>query len=194
MTETTLFLTDLQLAQSAMKDRQAEEVLLRRLYPRIVQMVKFAGGNHSQVDDIVQVAAMQVVKSLKWYKGLGSLESWAGRISYRTTMKALKRKRKLGGIEMPVFDHDIVSSDTPEKSTSRRQLFDALLEKLNIIPQKRRVPLLMHIAYGYTIREISETLDVSPNTIKDRMKTAFREFQSILDDNPNLIATMLEDL
>ncbi|MBN2717607.1 MAG: sigma-70 family RNA polymerase sigma factor [Deltaproteobacteria bacterium] len=177
-----------------MKNREDEEILLRRLYPRIVQMVRFAGGNHSQVDDIVQMAAIQVIKSLKWYKGLGSLESWAGRISYRTTMKALKRKRNLEVVQMPFFEQDLSSGETPEKSTSRRQLFDVLIDKLNVIPNKRRVPLLLHIAYGYTIREISEMLDVSPNTIKDRMKTAFREFQSVLDENPNLIATMLEDL
>lgn len=95
---------------------------------------------------------------------------------------------------MPFFEQDLSSGETPEKSTSRRQLFDVLIDKLNVIPNKRRVPLLLHIAYGYTIREISEMLDVSPNTIKDRMKTAFREFQSVLDENPNLIATMLEDL
>lgn len=192
MTDIPGALVDLKLVQKALEDRASEELILRRLYPRIRQVVKFIAGSRSQVDDIVQLAAIEVVKSFKWYKGLGSLESWAVRITYRTAMKQLKRKSKFSYI--PLFDNDTTSNDTPEKALSRKQLFESLLDKLDVIPEKRRVPLLLHLAFGYTIPEVAKMTDASPNTVKDRLKTAFREFRAILDEYPNLAITMLEEL
>lgn len=194
MTEIPLSLADLQLVRQALEDPKNEEAVLTRLYPRIVQIVKFVAGNRSHVDDIAQIAAMEVLKSLKWFKGTGSLEAWASRIAYRTAMKVLKRSRKPEVVHMPLLDEDVITRETPEKSISRRQLFESLVDKLSVIPEKRRVPLLLHLAYGYTVREVAEMTDVSQNTVKDRLKTAFREFRAILDDHPNLVTTMLEEL
>ena len=194
MAEKPISFKDLELARKALKDPRSEEILLRRVYPRIFQIVRLVAGNRRQLDDIAQLSALEVAKSLKWYRGLGSLESWAGRIAYRTTMRFIKRQQSAGLTTMPLLDDDMPTHETPEKSFSRRQLFESLLSKMNRIPEKRRVPLLLHLAYGYTVGEVSELTDTSPNTVKDRLKTAFREFQSILDDHPSLVATMLEEL
>ncbi len=194
MEDKVIALTDLQLAQNALKDHKSEEKLLRKVYPRILQIVALASGNRGQVDDIAQVAAMEVAKSLKWYQGLGSLESWAGRIAYRTTIRIMKKQKNLNVTTMPLLDEDMPNHDTPEKQVSRRMLFEELVAKMDSIPEKRRVPLLLHLAYGYTVGEVSEMTDVSPNTVKDRLKTAFREFKAVLDENPGLAATMLEEL
>ncbi len=194
MAEKPIALEDLELARKALEDPKSEEILLRRVYPRIFQIVRLAAGNRRQVEDIVQLAAMEVAKSLKWYRGLGSIEAWAGRIAYRTTMRFVKKQQKTKLMTMPLLDHDVPSHETPERSVSRRQLFEALLSKMARIPEKRRVPLLLHLAYGYTVGEVSELTEASPNTVKDRLKTAFREFQAILDEHPGLVATMLEEL
>jgi RNA polymerase sigma-70 factor (ECF subfamily) len=194
MADKPIALNDLQLARRALKDSKSEESLLRRIYPRIFQIVQLAAGNRKQVDDIVQVAAIEVAKSLKRYRGLGSIEAWAGRIAYRTTVKFLKKQQRRSLTLMPLLDNDIPNYETPERSASRKQLFEVLVSKMNRIPEKRRAPLLLHLAYGYTIREVSELTDASPNTVKDRLKTAFREFQMILDEHPSLVAMMLEEL
>jgi RNA polymerase sigma factor (sigma-70 family) len=193
MAEQPIVLNDLQLARMALKDPRSEETVLRRVYPRIFQMIRFAVGDKKQVDDIAQVAALEVVKGLKRYGGLGSIESWAGRIAFRTAMRVLKRQRKKEPTLMPLLDEDIASHVTPETSMSQRQLFSALVSKMDNIPTKRRVPLLLHLAYGYTVNEVSEMTEVSPNTVKDRLKTAIRELQTILDENPGLRTAMLEE-
>ena len=194
MADTPIFLSDLQLVQKALKDPKSEEAVLRRVYPRINQIVRLSAGNRRQVEDIAQIAAIEVAKSLKWYRGLGSIEAWAGRIAYRTTLRCLKRQQKPEACLTPLLDNNLPNNETPEKTASRRQLFETLLSKMNSIPEKRRVTLLLHLAFGYTVREVSELTDVSPNTVKDRLKTAFREFQKILDEHPTLVATMLEEL
>jgi DNA-directed RNA polymerase specialized sigma24 family protein len=65
---------------------------------------------------------------------------------------------------------------------------------MEIIPASRKVPLLLHLAYGYTVGEISELTKASPNTVKDRLKTAYREMREVLDSNPGFIRSMLEEI
>ncbi len=194
MTENPIAFADLQLAKTALRDRRSEEMLLRRVYPRIVQIVRMAIGDRSQVDDIAQVAAMEVVRSLKSYRGEGSIEGWAGRIAWRTAMKSAKRRRARDGALMPLLNEDVPDRETPERSVSRRQLFDRFMETMTAIPEKRRLPLMLHLAFGYTVAEVSDMTDASENTVKDRLKTAFREFQSVMNEHPDLRASMLEEL
>jgi len=194
MIETPISLTDLQLAQRALKDRKSEEMLLRRVYPRIVQIVRMATENASQSADYAQLAAIEVVRSLKSYRGIGSLESWAGRIAYRTAMRGTVRQRRKESGTMPLLDYDAVDRETPEKSISRRQLFETLMENMSVIPENRREPLLLHLAFGYSVREVSQMTDSPVDTVKYRLKIAFREFQSILDAHPEFARTMTEEL
>jgi RNA polymerase sigma factor (sigma-70 family) len=136
---------------------------------------------------------MQVLKSLESFGGLGSIESWAERIAYRTAMRSMKREQKKNTLHFSLEEEDIPNRETPEKTVSRRQLFETLVSHLEGIPAKRRIPLLLHLAYGYTVDEVSKLTEASPNTVKARLKIAFRELRVILDKHPNLRAAMLED-
>jgi RNA polymerase sigma factor (sigma-70 family) len=187
-------LSDLQLARLALKDPRAEEKILRRVYPKIFQIVRFAVGNRKQADDFAQIAAMEVLKSLESFGGVGSIEAWAGRIAYRTTMRAVRKERQTDKMYFPFIDDEVANNETPERSLSRRQLFDVVVSKLEVIPAKRRIPLMLHLAYGYTINEVSELTESPPDTVKDRLKTAFRELRAILEEHPNLRAATLEEM
>ena len=186
-------LNDLQLARMALRDTKAEEKLFYRVYPRIFKIVWLAVEDRRQAEDIAQIAAMQVFKSLDSFRGLGSIEAWAERIAYRTAMRSIKREKKKRSMHFSLNDEDVPHQETPEKAVSRRQLFETLITQLERIPKKRRIPLLLHLAYGYTVREVSELTETSPNTVKARLKTGFRELRAILDEHPNLLASIEED-
>jgi RNA polymerase sigma-70 factor (ECF subfamily) len=190
----TISINDLQLAQMALKDTRAEQRLFCKVYPRIFKIVLLAVGDRRQAEDIAQVAAMQVFKSLDSFRGLGSIEAWAERIAYRTAMKSIKHeKKKRSLMHFSLNYDDIPHRETPEKVVSRRQVFEKLIAKMERIPKKRRIPLLLHMAYGYTVSEVSEITETSPNTVKARLKTGFRELRTILDEHPNILAAMEED-
>lgn len=177
----------------ALKDPKAEDTLFRRVYPKIFRIVRFAVGDRRQADDIAQLAALQVLKSLDSFGGLGSLDAWAERIAYRTAMRLIKRENRKNSMYFSLTDVDVPHRETPEKSLSRRQQFEHMLSKMECIPAKRRIPLLLHLAYGYTVSEVSTLTAASPNTVKARLRVAFRELRVILEEHPNLRASMLED-
>ncbi len=185
-------LNDLQLARMALTDAKAEEKLFCRVYPRIFKIVWLAVRDRRHAEDIAQVAAMQVFKSLDKFKGLGSIEAWAERIAYRTAIRSIKKEKKRNFMHFPLIDEDMPYHDTPEKAVSRRQLFKRLIDHLEQIPQKRRIPLMLHLAYGYTVSEVSELTETSPNTVKARLKKGFRELRAILQEHPYLLSAMEE--
>ena len=188
-----ILLNDLQLAQSAQQDPKAADVVFRRVYPRIFRVIRATVREYRQVEDIAQLAAMQVMKSLGSYGGSGTIEAWAERIAFRTAMRAIRRESKRKAAQFSIVENDGLISDTPETFLARRQLFDSLIGKMQQIPTKRRVPLLLHLAYGYTVGEVSEITEASPNTVKARLKIGFKELREILLEYPHLRDGMLED-
>lgn len=187
-------MSDIELARMAREDTKAEEALLRRLYPKIFQIAWSVVGSRWLADDVAQVAAVQVLKSLHGYSGVGSLESWAGRIAYRVSMRMVVSERQRKKKMFPLLEEKVSVEEGTEKSLSRRILYEKLVGKMDTIPRKRRIPLLLHLAYGYTVGEVAELTDASPNTVKDRLKTAYKELQTIVEEHPTLRAAMLEEI
>ena len=161
--------------------------------PKIFQIARITVGSRRETDDIAQTAAMEVMRSLDSYSGIGSIETWVGRITFRVAMRTIKKEKLTNRVLSPLSEEIIPNSENLERSLSRRQLFERLLTQMEQIPAKRRVSLLLHLAYGYTVSEVAELTEVSPNTVKDRLKTAYREVRAILDEHPNLRAAMLEE-
>lgn len=185
-----IFLNDLQLARSALTDVAAEEKVFYRVYPRILKVVWLVLGEGRQVDDVAQIAALEVFKNLDNFRGIGSIEAWAERIAYRLAVKQSKQEKKRTAMLLSINDRDGVLRETPEIAVSRQEVFEMLVAKMHRIPEKRRVPLLLHLAYGYSVRELSTLTETSQNTIKARLKTGYRELRKILDQNPELLAAM----
>ena len=190
------FLNDYNLVQQALNDMQVTEVVLRRVYPKICQVVQSVVGCAQDIDDIAQLAAMEVARCLDRYHGRGSLEAWAAKIAYRKAARVTKREWKKKMPTVPIDVDILADTDTsdPEKSMSREQLLNTFLSKMSGIPSIRRIPFLLHMLYGYTVKEVSELTDASTHTVKDRLKTASREFQLILEKNPRLVTAMLEEM
>ncbi len=185
-------LSDVAFARAALEDPDTEEALLRRLYPKILHVAWSIMGDRWMAEEVAQVAAVQVLKSLDGFSGLGSLESWAGRITCRVSMRMLKREKKAKALVPLECAEKVSSNESVDNALGRRRLFEKLICKMDSIPKRRRIPLQLHLVYGYTVPEVAEITNSSPNTVKDRLRTAYNELRMIMDENPTLRTAMLE--
>ena len=184
---------DLALVKRARTDRAAENLVFRRVYPGIFRIVRTAVRGRKEAEDIAQLAAMQVLRSLDSFRGIGTLEAWAERIAYRTALRSIRRTRRGDLLLCAIEESDVMHTDTPEHSLARRRMFDELAAQLQEIPTKRRVPLLLHLAYGYTVKEVSQITNASTNTVKARLKVGMRELRVLLENHPQLLDSLSED-
>jgi RNA polymerase sigma-70 factor (ECF subfamily) len=185
-------LQDVLSARASAHDRQERERLLTRIVPKIRQVIRAVVSNHGHAEDIDQSAVEEVLKNLHSFRGIGTLEAWAGKIAFRTAVRYMGKRREWDNLHTMMDETLNSQGPCPERILAKRETFLCLEKHLLEIPAIRRTPLLLHLVYGYTVEEVSAMVGAPKNTVKDRLKTAVRELRTIMDRNPGLKQAMLE--
>jgi len=174
--------TDVELVRrAAAGDRRAAESLLRELLPRMRNLVRYLVRGDGDTDDIAQEAMIAVMRGLGSFRGDGKLQSWVDRIVARTTFAHIRRVRKEAGGRAELENQvglAIVPEPgaPPDRFTQRREL----AAKLDELPDEQRHALVLHHAVGMTVPEIAAELEVSPDTIKSRLRLGRSKMRAML--------------
>lgn len=162
---------------AARGDRRAAEELLRRLLPRVRNLVRYLVRGDEEVDDISQLAAMAILQGLPTYRGDAPVERWADRIVARETFRHLRRVRLRAAREQAVEDPALLDPQQAHVPDDRYLLRRALVRKLDQLPEAQRVALALHHAAGFTVPEIASLMEVSPDTIKSRLRLGIAQLR-----------------
>ena len=149
---------------AAKAEPAAQRALVRRLMGRVERLSRALLRNAADAKDVSQNSMLQILNSAGTFRGEGSLESWADRIVYRTAMRSYSAERR----GRPV--------GTPDDSLSSvRAVGDPLVlirQFLDRLPEPQCTALLLRHGFGYSVEEIADLTEVSPNTVKDRLLRA----------------------
>jgi RNA polymerase sigma-70 factor (ECF subfamily) len=183
---------DVRLARAGRSDPAAAERLLVRVVPRVTAVVCAAVGRGAESEELRQAALVEILRSLDAYRGSGSLESWAGQVAFRTVMRSLKRHRRWERslVEPPV--EPAAAGDDPERRAVRAELWARLEAGLGKMPAERRATLLLRVMHEHSVEEVAGITGVSANTVKDRLRTAFRELRALFARDRTLRELMQE--
>jgi RNA polymerase sigma-70 factor (ECF subfamily) len=163
---------DVQLmARVAAGDAVARRSLVDRFGRRMRGIATAILSAPPDVDDAVQSIVIEVISSADGFRG-DNLPAWIDRISVRTAMRhARDRRLRLvrNAGEQPLFD---LPAAAPETASAAEELPRPLEEYLDQLAPERRVTLVLRHVMDYSIAEIAATMEVSPNTVKDRLLAA----------------------
>src|SRR4051794_11367918 len=84
---------DPRIALASAGDRDSAQALLLELLPRVRNLARYLAWGDSDVDDITQLALMEIARSFHNYRAEGALHSWADRITTRVALHHVRRKR-----------------------------------------------------------------------------------------------------
>jgi RNA polymerase sigma-70 factor (ECF subfamily) len=159
---------DSRAAAAARGDRAAAEALLAELLPRVRNLVRYLVRGDRDVDDIAQEALIAIARGLAGYRGEGTITAWADRIAARATFAYLRRERRAVGYDDPGADLASVPhpGDGPDQYAERRQL----VRLLDQLPDDQRHALVLHHAMGLSVPEIAESLGISAETVRSRLR------------------------
>lgn len=158
----------------------AQAQLIRRLMARVRRATRAILRDPADADDATQQCLIELLKSAKSFRGEGSVEAWSDRIVVRTTMRYVKARARAAARVAGDADPDAQQSrgaDTPALAEGLPRPVQEYLEQLS--PSRRTALVLRHVL-GYSVAEIAELTGVSPNTVKDRLLTARREFRRMI--------------
>ncbi len=153
--------------RAAAGDKRAQGWLARRVVGRVRRVARALARNAADADDAAQLSLIEVLRSAHGFRGEAALEAWAGRIAARTTLRHLARERRK--LEPVVNETPSLAAPAAPEALAESLPRD-LRHYLHELPEAQRTAVVLHHALGYSLQEVAEMAEVSPNTIKGRLR------------------------
>lgn len=117
--------------------------------------------NEEDIADCLQETMMDAFKNIKSLKKDKYFDTWLCRILINNSNKIINKNNR-------ILDYKAILHEEKNTSIDSLELRNLLLS----LDSKYSVPLVLYYYNGYSIKEISEILDLPINTIKTRLAIA----------------------
>jgi RNA polymerase sigma-70 factor (ECF subfamily) len=152
---------------AAAGDTSAQRNLVERLSPRVRGISLSILGNALDAEDTTQAILVEILQSASTFRG-ESLLGWVDRIAVRTAIRHA-RQRRMRAMQCEVREDVEQFAEASEPAEFEQALPRSLVEYLALLPETRRVAVVLRHVMDYSIDEIAQITEVSPNTVKDRL-------------------------
>jgi len=157
-------------------DAQARRQIVEQLSRRVRGIALSIQGNAADLDDATQSIFLELFQSLPSFQGKNLLP-WADTIAVRTAVRHARSRRVRSARDASVDPEELTSEYT---APAEHGVPRAIIEYLGELPETRRVALVLRYVMGYSVEEIAELTEVSPNTVKDRLLQAREQVRKTL--------------
>ncbi|MCL6266492.1 RNA polymerase sigma factor [Flagellimonas myxillae] len=129
--------------------------------------------------DIVQDAWRIIIKKINTLREPNSFSYWATRIVTRKSLDYInQRKKDQGNLKVLAESQTIAAREDP----TGNERIHGLLKGIKALPDNQQMVLRLFYTEGYSLREITEILDISIGTAKSRLYHAREKLKKILKD------------
>ena len=172
---------------AAAGDTDAQRCLVERLQRRVHGISLSILGNALDAEDTTQAILVEILRSAGNFRG-ESLHGWADRIAVRTAIRHARQRRIRATQCEPREDVDEMAQ-YPEDDSRDQQLPRSIVEYLALLPETRRVAIVLRHVMDYSVEEVAEMTEVSPNTVKDRLLHARAQLRRLIRRDLSLHTT-----
>ncbi len=168
-------------------DDAALGALLDAVAPRVFRVVcGVIGRTHPDVDDVTQVALVEVLKGVKTFRHECLFSGFASRIALRIAIRA--RRRRLHREKTEQNLHLLSRVDIGERSESLLvqnswRLWRRLLDEL---PAAQSEVLALHVLLGHSLDETAAATGAPFNTVRSRLRLAVEHLRRRIQGDPSL--------
>jgi RNA polymerase sigma-70 factor (ECF subfamily) len=160
-------LGDFALAQRAAKgDVAAREVVVRAVLHKVRKVANALAHTPEDADDAAQDALLEVLRSLKSYRGDAPLHAWAARLAIRHTLRLVRKERRRKSVLFVVEAPEVEVAEPADADLVLQYLRDHLRR----LPERQRTTLVLRFAVGYTLEEVAEMTSASVSTVRGRIR------------------------
>jgi RNA polymerase sigma factor (sigma-70 family) len=156
-----------QVIKGCIRNNGKAQEELYRLYKDVlfVLSLKYC-RNQAEAEDNLHNAFIEILTNIKSYKGKGSFEGWAKRI---TINKAIDSYRKTLHL-IPIYDDSL--SDTTIEEDEMDLSADVILGFVQELPNQYRLVFNLYELDDYSHQEIAKLLSISESTSKSNLHRA----------------------
>lgn len=164
------------LAESAQNGTTRGELvrLVESLLPAVRRTCAGVLGNqHEELEDALQDCLLEILRALPNYRFQGDFLHYANKISLRVSMLVRRRarERKLRFDPLEVVEEAIA---LPASEQDRGRQLERVLRRL---PHAQAEAITLHFVEGFSVDEAAKLTQVSPNTVKTRIRLGKRSLR-----------------
>ena len=147
-------------------DRAAARSLYDQHVRRVFQVAYRLLGDTDQAEEATQDTFVKAFSRLGSFRGEASLGTWLHAIAVSMALTALRRKKRRLLRETDLED----ASTLPDsRADSDPDLKEQLRRAIEALPEKFRIPVVLHDIEGFTHGEIARMTGVPEGTCKTRL-------------------------
>lgn len=161
-------------------DAKALASLVKRWHVVLCQKSYWIVKDAELSKDIAQETWQVVINKIETLNDNGSFGNWALRIVYSKSFDALRRKRKERDLEAKLGKNLFISEAIYDENTALKM---RLLKAISSLSEQQQMIIKFFYTEGYSLKEISETLNISIGTVKSRLFHAREKLKLILKAN-----------
>ena len=157
-------------------NKKALSLLVNRHHPKLCKHAFWYTHDLDVSKDIVQDSWTVIMRKIGSLRDPNSFGSWALRIVTRKSLDHLNRSNRERDKLRGIYKENTPRDTTEDKTTD--------IEKLRVaikgLPHNQRQVLHLFYTEEYSLKEISEILEISPGTVKSRLYHAREKLKTIL--------------
>jgi len=134
------------------------------------------GNDQDLAADIAQEVWIQIFRALPSYRGDSQFGTWAHRIAVNRTLNALRKTRRLAGIESDIEE----DSAFVEMDTDRSFLAASIEQAMAKLSPGARAVFVLHDVEGFTHEEIARDLGITAGGSKSQLFKARAKLRKLL--------------
>jgi RNA polymerase sigma-70 factor (ECF subfamily) len=150
---------------------------------RVLGAVRSVLGPDGEMEDVLQLAFIEIHRALPSFRGQSKLSTWIYRISVNVALQHIRKKQRHRWLTFGLAEERAAvlrpSYDSEDRLQSRQAL-ERVYQLVNKLNEKKRTAWVLYEIEGMTPAEISEVLDLPLNTVRSRILSARKEILSAL--------------
>lgn len=166
-------ITDEELVQRIVGESKSTlfEELYKRYYLKVADKCFALVKNRDLAEDLANDIMSKTYEKLSGFKGNSRFSSWLYSITYNYTIDYLRTKRKL---HYPNWNTQNEIPDIPDETEAdlEQMTYENLMKILEMIHPEEKALLLMKYQDNLPGKQIAETLRISEDAVKMRLKRA----------------------
>jgi len=170
-------------AAGAAGDRNAQRRVVDLVFDTVTATVSYGLNCRVFADDAVQDSLLEVLDSLRYFRGECSLTAWARKITLRIVARRVKKQRRRDALLL-FFPAQVQAQVPTDEIASIRELRIRLNALLMSLPLKQQTALRLRYVHDHSIKEISAIVDAPEETVRDRIKTGMKHLRAKMEGNP----------
>lgn len=160
-------------------NKKALNQLVKRWHKTFCEKAYWLVKDADVAKDIAQDSWNVIINKIDKLNDPNSFGSWALRIIYNKSIDALNaNKRKSKIVEAYNYEQDEITTDN---ESDKEVLKTTLLRTVKTLPEHQQVVIRLFYVQDYSLKEISNILNISVGTTKSRLFHAREKLKSILN-------------